>query len=238
MPRASGFVPRACLILFGVLANVEGQLAQTPMPRRPTGIPARIYSGAAPPNAVFILKPDYPAAAITAHTEGLVICELVVGVDGRVRSTRVLRTVPELMQAVVDAAQQWRFEPTRFNGDVVEIVFTKTVQFSLSDLSVTVGGEPPSRRLADGAAPPKRTKYVAPIYPARTRGTSQPIAMRLEVVVGSTGNVRGVRILEHTSPAIERAIIEAVRQWTYAPTRIDGVATDIAFEITIPIRKA
>jgi len=199
--------------------------------------PSRIYGGVPPPKAMFILQPDYPAAATTANVEGLVICELVVGIDGRVKNTRVLRTVPELMQAVVDAVQYWRFEPTRFNGELMEIVFTTSVQFSLSDRSVRVSGEQPSRRLPDGTAPPKRTKYVAPIYQPGSLRADQTGAMRVEVVVGPTGKVRGARILEHASPPVERAIIDALRQWTYAPTFVDGVATDIAFEITIPVRK-
>ena len=222
MIRASG--AHLGLIVAAVLATPQN--------------PPRLYSGVPAPKAVFILQPDYPAAAVAANAEGLVICELVVGIDGRVKNTRVLRTVPELMQAVVDAVPQWRFEPTTFNGDVVEIVFTQTVHFSLNDRSVTVSGEPPSRRLPDGAPPPKRLKYVPPIYPAGTSRASQTAAMRLEVIVGSTGKVRGVRILEHASPPVDRAIVDAVRQWTYAPTLLDGVATDIAFEITIPAGRA
>jgi len=213
-------------MIVGVLATQRSTPANPP----------RIYGGVQPPNAVFILEPDYPAAAIAANIEGLVICELVVGIDGRVSNTRVLRTIPELMQAVVDAAKYWRFEPTRFNGDTVEIVFTQTVHFSLSDHSVTVSGQPPSKRLSEDAPPPKRTKYVAPVYPTGTSGAAAIGAMRLEVVVGATGRVRGVRILDHVSPAVDRAIIEAVRQWTYAPIYIDGVATDVAFEIKIPVR--
>jgi protein TonB len=43
----------------------------------------------------------------------------------------VLKAHPVLAQAVVDAVQQWRFTPTRLNGEPVPVVMTVTVNFQL-----------------------------------------------------------------------------------------------------------
>jgi protein TonB len=60
-----------------------------------------------------------------------VIVEVVIAPDGRVAGTRVLRSIPLLDQAAVDAVGQWEFEPTFLNGSPVPVVMTATVSFSL-----------------------------------------------------------------------------------------------------------
>jgi periplasmic protein TonB len=44
----------------------------------------------------------------------------------------VLRGNPLLDNAAVDAVRQWRFTPTRLNGQAVPVVMTVTVSFSLN----------------------------------------------------------------------------------------------------------
>jgi protein TonB len=48
-----------------------------------------------------------------------------------VESVRVLRSIPLLDQAAVDAVRQWRYTPTLLNGQAVAVVMTVTVNFTL-----------------------------------------------------------------------------------------------------------
>ena len=73
-------------------------------------------------NAVSAVAPMYPAAAAAAGVEGIVIIEAIIGTDGAVKNAKILRSVPGLDQAALDAVQQWRFTPTLLNGKPVEIV--------------------------------------------------------------------------------------------------------------------
>ena len=59
------------------------------------------------------------------------ILEAVLDTDGSVREARVLRSVPLLDAAALEAVQQWRFTPTLLNGEPVPVVLTVTVVFSL-----------------------------------------------------------------------------------------------------------
>jgi protein TonB len=43
----------------------------------------------------------------------------------------VLRSIPLLDRAAIDAVSQWRYAPTRLNGTAVPILLTVTVQFSM-----------------------------------------------------------------------------------------------------------
>ena len=78
------------------------------------------------------VNPQYPAAAQTARVQGVVIIEARIGVDGKVSQARVLRSVPLLDQAALDAVMEWEFTPTRLNGQLVPVMTTITVQFTLS----------------------------------------------------------------------------------------------------------
>jgi TonB family protein len=57
--------------------------------------------------------------------------EARVGGDGRVLDASVLRSIPELDQAALDAVKQWEFTPTLVNGVPTPVTMTTTIQFSL-----------------------------------------------------------------------------------------------------------
>ena len=88
-------------------------------------------SGVASPRKVKHVNPVYPAAARDAKIAGIVILEAQIGSDGRVLDARVLRSIPELDAAAVDAVKQWEFTPTLMNGTPTPVTMTVTVQFSL-----------------------------------------------------------------------------------------------------------
>ena len=44
---------------------------------------------------------------------------------------QVVRSIPELDQAAIDAVSQWQYQPTLLNGEPVEIECTVTINFTL-----------------------------------------------------------------------------------------------------------
>jgi protein TonB len=84
-----------------------------------------------PPQKLTEVAPVYPPLARAARVEGVVILEAVIGEDGVVRDIRVLRSVPLLDAAAMEAVRQWLFTPTRLNGEPVPVVMTITVAFTL-----------------------------------------------------------------------------------------------------------
>ena len=49
----------------------------------------------------------------------------------RVKDAKVLRSIPLLDQAALDAVKQWQFTPTLLNGVPVPVIMTVTVNFTL-----------------------------------------------------------------------------------------------------------
>jgi TonB family protein len=94
--------------------------------------PIRIGGDVKPPRKIKDVNPEYPADAKDAGIEGVVVVETVVDREGKVSSTKILRSVPELDQAAIDAIVQWEFEPTYVKGKPVSIRMTITINFTLA----------------------------------------------------------------------------------------------------------
>jgi protein TonB len=61
----------------------------------------------------------------------MVVIEATIDETGKVRDMRVLRSIPLLDQAALDAVRQWEYEPTLLNGRPVPVIMTVTVNFAL-----------------------------------------------------------------------------------------------------------
>lgn len=91
--------------------------------------PVRAGSTIISPVRIVDVKPVLPETARTAGIRGVVILELTIDVDGSVKDARVLRSIPLLDQAALEAARQWRYQPTMLNGQAVPIILTAIVAF-------------------------------------------------------------------------------------------------------------
>jgi protein TonB len=63
--------------------------------------------------------------------EGIVIVEATTDIYGRVQNVKVLKSIPLLDQAAVDAVRQWVYEPMVINGRPRGVIFVVTVTFKL-----------------------------------------------------------------------------------------------------------
>jgi protein TonB len=83
------------------------------------------------PARIVYKAPTYPPIAVSARVEGTVILEATIDAQGVVRNVTVLKSVPLLDRAAIEAVQQWRYTPTRLNGQAIPIIMTVTVTFSV-----------------------------------------------------------------------------------------------------------
>jgi protein TonB len=117
-----------------LMSTISGVGIAVPLPAPPpphAAPPVRLHSGMKAPVKTIDIAPTYPAIARSAHIQGVVILEAVLDAAGRVQSVSVLRSIPLLDQAAVDAVRQWRFTPALLNGEAVPVVMTVTVNFTL-----------------------------------------------------------------------------------------------------------
>ena len=115
----------------GVVGGVVGGLPEAPPPPPPPAAPVRVGGNIKPPQKTRDVRPVYPPIAQSARVQGVVIIEATIGPDGKVTDAKVLRSVPLLDQAALDAVRQWEFTPTLLNGVPVPVIMTVTVNFTL-----------------------------------------------------------------------------------------------------------
>jgi protein TonB len=84
-----------------------------------------------PPAKTKHVAPVYPTIARQNGVQGTVMLEAVINEAGRVRDVRVIRSIPLLDAAAIDAVRQWEFTPTLLNGQAVPVLMTVTVSFQL-----------------------------------------------------------------------------------------------------------
>ena len=188
-----------------------------------------------PPRLIKEVAPVYPQIARQARVEGMVILEAKTDEQGNVIGVRVLRSIPLLEQAAIEAVKQWKYEPLVIDGKPRKVLFTVTVRFMLKE-----GGTAKTLdKFAQGAIraendikPPKLVKEVAPVYPEVARVAVIEGVVILGVKTDEEGRVKDVMVLR-SIPLLDQAAIDAVRQWVYEPLVIDGKAVPVVFTVTV-----
>jgi protein TonB len=83
------------------------------------------------PTKVTDARPFYPPDAMAAKVQGIVIMDIRIDEQGRVSDAQILRSIPMLDQAAIDAVKQWEFTPTLLNGVAIPVIATVTINFTL-----------------------------------------------------------------------------------------------------------
>jgi len=210
-------------------------------------IAVRVGGNIGPPKKIKDVKPVYPELASSARVQGVVIIEAVIGPDGKVQDARVLRSIPQLDQAALDAVKQWEFTPTMLNGVYVPVVMTTTVNFTLAGgvpggVSDDVPPPPPppppmplppdTIKVGSGIQPPTKIADVRAIYPQDAKDAGIQGVVILEVLIGKDGKVESAKVLR-SIPALDQAALDAVKQWVFTPTLLNGVQMKVVMTVTV-----
>lgn len=73
---------------------------------------------------------------------------------------------------------------------------------------------------------------VMPAYPPLARRSGMSGVVRLEAIINREGYISELRVTGG-HPLFVRAALDAVKQWRYAPTRLNGVAVEVITQIEV-----
>jgi protein TonB len=79
--------------------------------------------------------------------------------------------------------------------------------------------------------PPKKTKYVKPIYPKAALDARVQGDVLLEIVIGTDGRVADARILK-SIPQLDQSAMEATLAARYEPVEINGIPVRVTSVVT------
>ncbi len=106
---------------------------------------------------------------------------------------------------------------------------------ALSVTSLIAGQQPVPIRVPDSDQEKKLIKKVEPVYPENAQIVPVRGPVVLEVVANEKGDVIEAKIVKGGNPVVQKPVLEAVKQWRYSPTLVDGKAVSVKFGVTVPI---
>jgi protein TonB len=87
-------------------------------------------------------------------------------------------------------------------------------------------------RVGGDVKAPRKIKDVEPRYTQLAREARVSAVVILEAVIGANGRVDKVRVLRG-HPLLNDSAVEAVKQWVYSPTTLNGVAVPVVMSVTV-----
>jgi periplasmic protein TonB len=87
-------------------------------------------------------------------------------------------------------------------------------------------------RVGGAIRPPQKIREVAPRYPAMAQAAHVQGTVILEAVIGENGDVQNVRVLRSVL-MLDDAAIDAVRQWRFTPTLLNGQPVPVVMTVTV-----
>lgn len=87
-------------------------------------------------------------------------------------------------------------------------------------------------RVGGSIQPPRKIHDVNPVYPADANAAGLEGDIHIEAVITREGNVASARVVQGV-PLLNAAALEAVRQWRYTPTTLNGVPTEVSMTVRV-----
>jgi TonB family protein len=89
-------------------------------------------------------------------------------------------------------------------------------------------------RVGGNIRPPLKILDVRPVYPPSMREAGLEGVVPIDAVIGTDGMVTSVRVVSaQVHPAFAIAAVDAVRQWRFTPTLLNGDAVEVVMTVSV-----
>jgi periplasmic protein TonB len=108
-------------------------------------------------------------------------------------------------------------------------------RWSFAAITMARGGDLENRRLRVGGtlAESNLIKKVQPVYPASAKAAGIQGTVDLEVAISKGGVPEDIRVVSSPSDDLMQSALEAVRQWRYRPTLLNGAPVEIVTDVIV-----
>lgn len=125
------FTPET-LTLKAKKAHVRIAIVAVPSaPPAPVETAVEFNDAMTPPAMLAGPAPEYTTEAIERGVEGMMQVRCIVAVDGQVRGCKVVKGLPFMNAAVVEALQKRKYRPALAQGKPVDVYFTFNIRLKL-----------------------------------------------------------------------------------------------------------
>jgi TonB family protein len=229
---------RACIlgtvVLLGITLPTSSFRGVAAEQNEPLIVSGSVYdaTGAVLPQALLTLEApeQFKWQAVTDASGHFEFAQVGPGryvLEASVPGFRSLRQVLDLRQA-----RDWNRAITLQVGDLEETVTVVASRATGSRPRSTTTGTP--LRIGGNIRQPLRIHNVAPVYPPSMREAGLDGVVPMEAVIGRDGAVISVRVLSaQIHPELAASAVEAVRQWRFDPTLLNGEAVEVVMTVSV-----
>ncbi len=133
-------------------------------------------------------------------------------------------------------AREWNRNITMQVAELVETITVSVRRPAQAAAASSTGGSGPIR-VGGNIRPPDKLEDAAPGYPLTMRDAGLEGVVPMEALIGLDGRVASVQVLSaQVHPEFVKAAKEAVRQWVYSPTLLNGTPVEVKMMVSVRFR--
>jgi TonB family protein len=131
------------------------------------------------------------------------------------------------------SSRDWDRAITLQVGEVMETIHVSDRRVAAPQPSAAPQGVQPLR-IGGNIRAPRKLVDVPPAYPATMRNAGREGTVPMEAIIGRDGTVISVRVLSaQVHPDFAVAAVDAVRQWRFDPTLLNGEPVEVAMTVSV-----
>jgi TonB family protein len=225
---------RARLVLVAALLVVTGPAAALRVaaqdPKLSLNVELFDATGGVLPGATIALEhPDAAPRSAVTDASGHVSFDAVPPGDYTLEAS-VVGFKPLRTPFALRSAKDWQRAVTLQLGDLMETVSVAVPRRPAS--AAAAPAEP--LRVGGNIKPPRKLNNVRPEYPQAMSDAGLEGLVPVEAVIGKDGSVTAVRVVSaQVHPEFARAAENAVREWKFSPTLLNGAAVEVRMTVSV-----
>jgi TonB family protein len=131
-------------------------------------------------------------------------------------------------------ARDWSRTITLQVGDLNETVTVAARRMPAASPAPPAGSAGEPLRIGGNIRAPRKLVHVSPVYPPTMHEAGLEGSVPIEAVIDTDGIVASVRVLSaQVHPEFAKAATDAVRQWKFSPTLLNGEAVEVRMTVTV-----
>lgn len=196
------------------------------------------------------MRPDQPGPIADAAVRADLTARYGPVIDAGVRALgKALEINPQYADAMAymnllireradlrDTAEQWRQDVALADEWVQKALAAKKAKAEQRNSGMVASSpSPPPQRitLAADQVQRQRLRDVAPVYPELAKQAQVQGTVHLRIVIDKQGRVMDIAVISG-HPLLIAAAMDAVKQWEYSPTLLNGQPVEVATEVSVP----
>ena len=133
-------------------------------------------------------------------------------------------------------ARDWNRAITLQVGALQETITVREQRAPAPRQGLQSAGPMPAR-VGGNIRPPRKRHDVHPVYPRPMRDAGVEGVVPLEALIGRDGLVSSVRVITaQVHPDLAQAAVDAVRQWRFDPTLLNGKPVEVVMAVAVQFK--